>query len=114
VTALPLHQSGRLRIIATTGARRLVVTPDIPTVGESLPGFEWDSWTGFLAPTGTPPAVISRVHAESVRITKLPETNERLPGFEWIGSTPEAFSEHIKTNIARIGKVVREAGIKGE
>lgn len=114
VTALPLHQSGRLRIIATTGARRLVVTPDIPTVGESLPGFEWDSWTGFLAPAGTPAGVISRIHAESVRITKLPETNERLPGFEWIGSSPEAFSDHIKANIARIGKVVREANIKGE
>ena len=114
VTALPLHQSGRLRIIATTGARRLAVTPDIPTVGEALPGFEWDSWTGFLAPTGTPANVISRIHAETVRITKLPETNERLPGFEWIGSAPEAFSDHIKANIARIGKVVREAGIKGE
>ena len=114
VTALPLHQSGRLRIIATTGARRLAVTPDIPTVGEGLPGFEWDSWTGFLAPTGTPGSVISRIHAETVRITKLPETNERLPGFEWIGTTPEAFSDHIKANITRIGKVVREAGIKAE
>jgi tripartite-type tricarboxylate transporter receptor subunit TctC len=114
VTALPLHQTGRLRILATTTGHRLAVTPDIPTVAESLPGFEWDSWTGFLAPVGTPADVISLVIAETVRITKLPETNERLPGFEWIGGTPQAFADHIKTNLARIGKVVREAGIKAE
>jgi tripartite-type tricarboxylate transporter receptor subunit TctC len=114
VTALPLHQSGRLRILATTAVKRLVVTPDIPTVAESLPGFEWDSWTGFLAPAGTPADVISRVNAEAVRVTRLPETNERLPGFEWIGSTPQAFGDHIKANIARIAKVVREANIKAE
>src|SRR5262245_32191013 len=114
VTALPLHQSGRLRILATTAVKRLAVTPDIPTVAESIPGFEWDSWTGFLAPAGTPADVIARVHAESVRVTRLPETNERLPGFEWIGSTPQAFGEHIKANLARIAKVVREANIKAE
>ena len=115
VTALPLHQAGRLRIIATTATRRTTATPDIPTVAESgVPGFEWDSWTGFLAPAGTPPQVIARVQAEVVRITRLPETNEKLPGFEWIGSSPQEFGSYIKANIDRIGKVVREANIKAE
>jgi tripartite-type tricarboxylate transporter receptor subunit TctC len=115
VTALPLHQTNRLRILATTGAKRTSATPQIPTVAEAgVPGFEWDSWTGFLAPAGTPPDVIARVNAEAIRITRLPETNERLPGFEWIGSSPQEFGNYIKTNIARIGKVVREAGIKAE
>ena len=115
VTALPLHQAGRLRIIATTAAKRTAATPDIPTIAESgVPGFDWDSWTGFLAPTGTPPQVIARVHAEVVRITRLPETSEKLPGFEWIGSTPQEFGSYIKANLARIGKVVREANIKAE
>ena len=115
VTALPLHQTGRLRILATTGAKRTSSTPEIPTVAEAgVPGFEWDSWTGFLAPAGTPPEVISKVNAEAVRITRLPDTQERLPGFAWIGGTPQAFGDHIKANIARIGKVVREAGIKAE
>ena len=115
VTALPLHQAGRLRIIATTAAKRTAATPDIPTIAESgVPGFDWDSWTGFLAPAGTPPQVIARVHAEVVRITRLPETSEKLPGFEWIGSTPQEFGSYIKANLARIGKVVREANIKAE
>ncbi len=115
VTALPFHQNGRLRILATTAAKRTAVTPDIPTMVEAgVPGYEYDSWTGFLAPTGTPPDIISKLNAEVVRITRLPETNERLPGFEWIGSSPQAFADHIKSNIARVGKVVREAGIKAE
>ena len=115
VTALPQHQAGRLRIIATTGARRTAATPEIPTIAEAgVPGFEFESWTGFLAPAGTPPEVIARVNAEVVRITRLPETNERLPGFAWVGSSPQDFGSYIKANIARIGKVVREANIKAE
>jgi tripartite-type tricarboxylate transporter receptor subunit TctC len=115
VTALPFHQAGRLRILATTAIKRTPSTPDIPTMAEAgVPGFDYDSWTGFLVPTGTPADVISKLNAEVVRITRLPTTSQRLPGFEWIGSTPQAFADHIKTNIARIGKVVREAGIKAE
>jgi hypothetical protein len=49
-----------------------------------------------------------------VRITRLPETHERLPGFEWIGSSPQQFGDHIKSNIARIGKVIRDAGIRAD
>jgi tripartite-type tricarboxylate transporter receptor subunit TctC len=115
VTALPFHQAGRIRIIATTATRRTAATPDIPTVAESgVPGFDWDSWTGFLAPAGTPPEAIARVNAEAVRITRLPETNEKLPGFEWIGGTPQEFASHIKSNMATIAKVVKQANIKAE
>jgi tripartite-type tricarboxylate transporter receptor subunit TctC len=115
VTALPFHQAGRIRIIATTAARRTAATPDIPTVAESgVPGFEWDSWTGFLAPAGTPPEAIARVNAEAVRITRLPETKEKLPGFEWIGGTPQEFASHIRSNMATIAKVVKQANIKAE
>ena len=115
VTALPLHLDGRLRIIATTGVKRTRATPEIPTIAESgVPGFDFESWTGFLVPTGTPPEIISRLNAEIVRITRLPDTNERLPGFDWVGSTPQEFGDYIKANIARIGKVVRDANIRAE
>jgi len=117
VSALPYHQTGRLRILATTGATRTAATPEIPTVAQAgVPGYEYDSWTGFLAPAGTPPALITRVNAEAVRIGKLPDIRERLTnlGFDIVGSSPEAFVTLIKDNNARIGKVIRDAGIKAE
>jgi len=117
VTALPHHKTGRLRIIATTGATRTQVTPEIPTIAEAgVPGYDWDSWTGFLAPTGTPPAIVAQVHAEAARISKLPDIRERLTaaGFELVGSSPEAFAAIIRDNNARLGKVIRDAGIKAE
>ena len=117
VSALPFHQTGRLRILATTGATRTAATPEIPTVAQAgVPGYEYDSWTGFLAPASTPPAVVTRVNAEAVRIGRLPDVRERLTslGFDVIGSSPEAFAALIKDNNARIGKVIRDAGIKAE
>lgn len=116
VTALPHHKTGRLRIIGTTGVKRTSATPEIPTIAETLPGYEADSWTGFLAPTGTPADIIARVHAEVVRISQLPETRERLTGlgFEVVGSSPEAFASLIKNDTARLGKVIRDAGIRAE
>lgn len=117
VSVLPYHQSGRLRIIATTGATRTGVTPEIPTIAQAgVPGYEFDSWTGFLAPTGTPAAIISQVNAEIVRISNLPDVRDRLTslGFDVVGGTPEAFAAQIASNNARLGKVIRDAGIKAE
>jgi tripartite-type tricarboxylate transporter receptor subunit TctC len=117
VSALPYHQTGRLRILATTGTTRTAATPEIPTVAQAgVPGYEYDSWTGFLAPAGTPPALVTRINAEAVRIGKLPDIRERLTnlGFDIVGSSPEAFVTLIKDNNARIGKVIRDAGIKAE
>jgi tripartite-type tricarboxylate transporter receptor subunit TctC len=115
VTALPYHQTGRLRILAVTGARRSTSAPDVPTMAEAgVREFEYDSWTGALAPAGTPGDVVGRLNVELVRITKLPDTREKLQGFEWVGTSPAEFAEHIKANNARIGKVVRAAGIKVE
>jgi len=117
ITALPFHRMGRLRIIATTGATRTGVTPEIPTIAQSgVAGYEFDSWTGFIAPAGTPPAIISQLHAELARISKLPDVREKLTamGLDVIGGTPEAFAAVIKDNNARLGKVIREGGIKAE
>ena len=117
VTALPHHKTGRLRILATTGVKRTRAAPDIPTVAETgLPGYEADSWTGFLVPTGTPPDIVARLHAEVARVSALPDTRERLTavGFEVVGSSPEVFATLIRTDIARLGKVIRDAGIRAE
>jgi tripartite-type tricarboxylate transporter receptor subunit TctC len=117
VTALPHHQSGRLRIIATTGATRTSVTPQIPAIAEAgVPGYDFDSWTGFLAPAGTPAAIVAQIHAETARISKLSDMRERLTaaGFEVVGGSSEAFATLIRDNNARLGKVIRSAGIKAE
>jgi len=117
VSALPFHKSGRLRIIATTGTTRTSVTPEIPTIAQAgVPGYEFDSWTGFLAPAGTPPAIVTQVNAEVMRVSNLPDIRERLTalGFDVVGGTSEAFAALIRDNNARLGKVIRDAGIKGE
>jgi tripartite-type tricarboxylate transporter receptor subunit TctC len=117
VTALPHHQSGRLRILATTGATRTSVTPEIPAIAEAgVPGYDFDSWTGFLAPAGTPAAIVAQIHAETARISKLPEIRERLTaaGFEMVGAPSDAFAALIRDNNARLGKIIRAAGIKAE
>ncbi len=115
--SLPYHRSGRLRILGTTGTRRTSATTDIPTIAEQgLPGYEADSWTGVIVPRGTPADIVAQIHAEVVRITQLPETRERLAasGFEVVGSSPEAFATLIRNDISRLGKVIRDAGIRAE
>jgi tripartite-type tricarboxylate transporter receptor subunit TctC len=117
VTSLPYHRNGRLRILGTAGTKRTNATPDIPTIAEQgLPGYEADSWTGVLAPRGTPPDVVAQIYTEVVRVSQLPDTRERLTavGFEVVGSSSEAFAALIKNDIARLGKVIRDAGIRAE
>jgi tripartite-type tricarboxylate transporter receptor subunit TctC len=115
--SLPYHRDGRLRILGTTGTKRTNATPDIPTIAEQdLPGYEADSWTGVLVPKGTPDDIVAQIHTEVVRISKLPDTRDRLNtvGFEVVGSSSEAFAALIKNDIARLGKVIRDAGIRAE
>jgi tripartite-type tricarboxylate transporter receptor subunit TctC len=116
-TALPHANNGKLRILATTGAKRAAATPQIPSIAEAgVPGYDFDSWTGFLLPAGAPADVVSRVHAETLRVTRLAETKDRLSalGFALIGGTPAEFGDYIRVNISRIGGVVKAAGIKAE
>ncbi len=115
--SLPYHRNGRLRMIGTTGVKRALATPDVPTIAEQgLAGYEADSWTGVLLPRGVPPDIVAQLQAEVVRITNLPDTKERLTaaGFETVGSTSEAFAALIKNDLTRLGKVIREANIRAE
>jgi tripartite-type tricarboxylate transporter receptor subunit TctC len=115
--SLPYHRNGRLRIIGTTGTARTSATRDIPTIAEQdLSGYEADSWTGVLVPKGTPADVVALLHAEIVRIGQLPDTRERLAasGFEVVGSSPDAFAALIRNDMSRLGKVIRDAGIRAD
>jgi tripartite-type tricarboxylate transporter receptor subunit TctC len=116
-STLPHVHTGKLRALATTGARRTPATPNVPTLAEQgFPKFEATSWFGVLAPAGTPPAVVNRLNADIRRALAQPDVRERLAtaGFDIVDGTPEAFGAYIKTEIAKWAKVVKAAGIKPE
>ena len=117
VAMLPQVKAGRLRAIAMTGDRRSAAIPDIPTVAEAgVKGYATGSWYGVVAPAGTPGYAIDRLSAEIIRITKSPQVTNKLVGEAVIpvGSTPAEFTAHIKSEIARWGRVIKAAKIKLE
>ncbi len=113
--ALPLVKAGRLRALATTGARRTDAAPELPTIAEAaLPGYEVSLWYGLLAPANTPPPLIERLHAEVARIVALPAIREQWAalGAEPASTNPGEFAAFLKQDIVKWQKVVRESGIK--
>ncbi len=111
----PHIQAGRVRPLGVTTATRSATYPDLPTIPESgVPGFEAVSTHGIFAPARTPDAIVARLHQEIVRVLQRPESRERFSGIgaEPVGSTPEQLTAEIKAEIARMGKVIREAGIQ--
>jgi len=107
--------AGKLRALAVTTATRSPAAPQLPTMIEAgMPGFVVTGWYGILAPAGTPAGIVTKLNKEVVRILRTPEVRERLAsdGSEPVGSTPEEFAAHIKSEIAKWHKVVLEANIK--
>lgn len=107
-------KAGRLRPLAVSTAGRLAVFPDVPTVAETVPGYEATQWYGVLAPAGTPAAIVSRLNKEIDAGLKDPRIQERLVagGSEPFASTPEEFSAFIKAEIARWAPVIKAAAIR--
>ena len=117
VAILPHIKAGRLRALAVTGRNRSALLPEVPTLAESgLPGYEAGSWYGILAPAGTPGAIVARLNAEINNAIRQPEVRERLAaeGAEVLGGTPGDFASHLKAELSRMGKLMREAGIRME
>ena len=117
IVILPHQRTGKIRIIATGGAARSATLPDIPTIAESgVPGYEANNWWGVMAPGGMPDAIVRKLNTESNAVMNLPDTKKRLTaeGAEPFNITPEQFAKHITAEIAKWGKVTREAGIKAE
>ncbi|HTD90558.1 MAG TPA: tripartite tricarboxylate transporter substrate binding protein, partial [Burkholderiales bacterium] len=97
IQVLPHFRTGRLRPIATGGAKRASTLPDIPTISEAgVPGYEANNWWGILAPTGTPDAVVRKINSEANAVMTLADTKKRLSaeGVETIATTPEQFGKH--------------------
>ena len=109
-------KSGRVRALAVTSAQPSALLPGLPTVAASLPRYESGSTHGIYAPAGTPEAIINRLNQEIVRLLNRADTKEKFlnAGIEVIGSSPEQFAASMKSEIAKWGKVIKDAGIKAE
>ena len=117
VEVLPHVKAGKLRVLATLSAERVSTLPDAPTIAESgFPGFEASVWHAFVAPKGTPPAVVERLKDEIHKALADPEVKDRLAGLGAVVSptTPQQLGTLVKSEHERYGKLIREAKIKAD
>jgi tripartite-type tricarboxylate transporter receptor subunit TctC len=116
VQALPYVRDGRLKALAVLGAARTPLLPDVPTVGETLPGYELTNWFGLVAPAATPRDTVARVHADVVKLLRDPAVAEKLSGMgaTAIGNAPAEFGAAMRADSEKWGKLIREANIKAE
>jgi tripartite-type tricarboxylate transporter receptor subunit TctC len=115
VAVLPMVKSGQLRALAVTSAKRSSAAPDVPTMAEAgLPGYDFSSWFGVLAPAGTPHDIVVRLNKEIIKALKDPDVEKQLTeqGADLIASTPEEFDAYLKSETAKWGKVIHAAGIQ--
>ncbi len=113
-TVLPHAKTGKLRALATIGAERSRAAAELPTVAETLPGFEVNNWIGLFAPAGTPAPIVQRWNAEVLRIMQLAEIQARLPveGARFAPNSPEQFAQFVKSEIAKWASVVKASGAR--
>jgi tripartite-type tricarboxylate transporter receptor subunit TctC len=115
--AIPHVKTGKLVVLGVTGAKRSPALPEVPTIAEAgLPGYEFVTWHGVLAPRGTPPAVVSLLNARLKETLTAPEQARLLEqmGFEIVASSPEEFAAHLKRESEKWGKVIKERHIRVE
>src|SRR3546814_729081 len=113
--SMPLVKSGQLRALAVTTSKRLPAYPDLPTVAESgVPGYELIGWYGFLAPDGTPPAIVGKLNAAFNNALNDAEVHKRLAGlgFEIEGGSPQRLADLMRSEAVKWKQVIDEAGIK--
>jgi tripartite-type tricarboxylate transporter receptor subunit TctC len=116
-SAMPHVKAGRLRVLAVTSAQPSALVPGVPTVAATgVPGYEMVSFTGMFAPAKTPKSLITRLNQDAVRMLGVPESKERFlnAGAETVGGTPDQFGAAVKSEMARLGKLIRDAGIRAE
>ena len=115
-TLLPHIKEGKLKLLASSAPARFPNLGDTPTIGESVPGYALDPWLGLFVPAKTPGEVVSRIHGEVVKIVNAPDLKAKLAaqGIMIETNSPAEFARAIREDNARWGKVIKEAGIKGE
>ena len=115
VALLPLVQSGKVRALAVSSAKRHPLLPQVPSIQEAgVKDFETVAWFGIVAPAGTPKPILARLNAETVKAIQLPDVNKRLldGGSTIIGNKPEEADKFLRDEVEKWGKVVKAAGVK--
>jgi tripartite-type tricarboxylate transporter receptor subunit TctC len=112
--AVPQVKGGKLRAIGFTATKRSTALPDVPTISESVPGYENITWHSVVVAASTPRPIVAKLSKELIRIIKLPEVQERLnsQGLDAVGSTPEELAALIKMELVMYGKLVKQVGLK--
>jgi tripartite-type tricarboxylate transporter receptor subunit TctC len=117
IAALPVVKQGKARAISVGGAKRTAVAPDVPTVAEQgVPGYEASAFQGIVLVAGTPRALVERIHRDIDTVARSPAVRDRLAedGSDYIGGTPEVFANHIRAEVAKWAKVVRDSGARAD
>ncbi len=112
----PFARAGKMRMVAVTSAKRSAAVPELPTIGETLPGYEMTPWNAMFAPRGTPPAVIDRLNRELATAFRAPDTKARLMalGYDAEASSPRQLADYSVVERERYGKLIRAIGFKDE
>ncbi|MEY2780485.1 MAG: hypothetical protein RL307_189 [Pseudomonadota bacterium] len=115
-SALPMAKEGRIRAIAVTTAKRSSAAPEIPTIAETIPGFEATTWFAMFAPHGTPRPIVDKLNAEVIKVFRMPDVAEKLKtlGLEAVLSSPEELASYQASEIVKWTKVVKESGARAE
>ena len=113
-TGIGHAQSGKLRMLGVSSAKRLPSLPDTPAIAETVAGYEYSGWNSLLVPAGSPPDVIAKLHAAVIKAAGTPEFRDYLfkEGSEYVGITPEQFAVFLRNEVKKNGDLVRAAGIK--
>jgi tripartite-type tricarboxylate transporter receptor subunit TctC len=109
-TVVPHVKAERVRALGVGSKERIAVLPEVPPIGEAVPGYEARGWNGILAPAGTPGSVVTRLHGEIVSVVRSPEFGRMLTGegATAVGNTPAEFDAIIRSDIAKWAKIVKE------
>jgi len=116
VQALPYIRAGRLNALAVLGPKRTPLLPDVPTVGESVPGFELTNWFALVVPAATPPDRIAKLYGDLAKALQHKDVGEKFVemGADPVGSTPEQFGAFMKAESAKWARLIKEASIRAE